>query len=702
MNYGKKLTTLALIIACGIVTECDNEKKSQGLVLIPSLLGGNATPVADAGPDQRVSILKGSVDLDGSESSDPEGKDLAYSWTVRYQPTGSNFSFSQPSGAATSFTFDTAGTYEILLTVNDGSASATDTVTVDVAVNNGPTADAGVDREVTIGDTLTLDGSGSSDLENDILTYTWTQIYGPTIGTGILTGSNPSITAPLEVCTIAYDLRVDDGSGDSFADRVYIFVMKKGGAGIYVATTGDDTHEGTHARPLKTIGAAMIAARSAGSDVYVSAGSYNESVTLADGVSLFGGFDPSTWERDTFKSSVTPLYTTTIQGGTIAVDGNAVNGIVVDGLTITSANATTGGDGSYGVRLINSTVELKNCIITAGNGAAGLNGSTIEKAGNGGQGGTGADGIDDCGCSLADVISGDCNEYVAGGAGSASGIGSGGGNGGNGINGENGSAGNNGLFGSLTLGGGGGAGGTYGYTQVIELQSATDGSPGSDGLNGSVGTNGTGGSGGSITGSLWFTSIGVNGGNGQHGRGGGGGGAGGGQQVWTTPVPITGSLPIFEYYGIGNGGGGGGAGGTGGTGGHGGGGGGASFGIFLNDSVVTITNCTITSGSGGGGGEGSNGGEGGDGGEGGNGGNADTDEVGAGGHGGHGGKGGTGGHGGGGAGGPSFTIYKGGWSSGIILSGSTPTLNHGSGGAGGASAGNPGAAGKSGYYGGVQ
>ena len=681
MNYGKKLTTLALIIACGIVIECDYEKKRQGLVLIPSLLGGNASPVADAGADQRVSILKGSVDLDGSESYDPEGKDLAFSWTVRYQPTGSNFSFSQPAGAATSFIFDTAGTYEIMLTVNDGSVSNSDMVTVDVAVNNGPTANAGSDREVTVGDTVSLDGSGSTDPEEDVLTYTWTQISGPAIGTGTLTGLYPSFTAPSEVCTIAYDLRVDDGSGDSFADRVYIFVMKKGGAGIYVATTGDDAYEGTRARPLKTITAAVSAALSAGSDVYVSAGIYDESVTLANGVSLFGGFDPSSWVRGTFKSSETPAYITTIQGGTIAVDGNGVKNAIIDGFTVLSANATTAGQGSYAVRLINSTIELKNSIITSGNGYTGQNGSNGSEGSPGNNGSTGEDGIADIG-SLWDVPT------VNGGAGGTSPGGRSGGNGGYGgwcftvcilyiceTDAGDGGTGSQGING--TLGGAGGA----------TVNPGHNGSGGCNGTAGSPGINGSGGSSGSVTGYHWISSPGNDGGVGDPGNGGGGGGGGGGQYM---------IVPLLT--GCGNGGGGGGGGGTGGSGGTGGYGGGASFGVFLIESIITVNNCIITSGNGGSGGAGGNGGTGGAGGPGGSGGTKDTDEVGRGGNGGSGGNGGKGGAGGGGAGGPSFVIYKNGWFSGVIISGTT--LTPGTGGAGGISSGNTGTAGECGYIGG--
>ena len=671
MMYNKNLFIVAIITACSIFMTCHDRKETALMLNLNQLLAGRA-PVADAGIDQKVNILKGSADLDGSGSYDPEGKNLTYSWKMIYQPGGSTVSFLNPTEVKTSFAYDTTGTYEIMLTVSDGYYSSTDLVTVDVATNNGPTANAGIDQEVTVNETVTLDGSGSTDPDGDTLVYTWTQILGPAIGTGTLMGINPSFTAPSDVCTIAYDLRVDDGAGNSFADRVYIFVMKKGGAGIYVATTGDDTYEGTRARPKKTIQAGINAASTAGSDVYMSAGVYNESITLANSVCIFGGFDPSTWVRDNFNSSDTPLFTCTIQGNTLAVDGNGISDSVIEGLTVTSADATIAGSGSYGVRLIYSTVTLRHCNITAGNGASGMNGADGANGLSGENGVAGQDGAKD---------------NARNGNGGRGGNGYGGGNGGRGgdggyssANGENGENGYVGLYGgSAGTGGGGGDWGVY---------EGHNGSDGSAGYSGDIGGNGSGGTSGLLNNNIWVSSSGIAGTDGKPGNGGGGGGGGGGQKP-----------PFTEdtYEGTGNGGGGGGGGGEGGHGGRGGHGGGGSFGLFIIESTITIDNCTIRSGNGGNGGSGGSGGASGPGGGGGAGATYGNDEIGEGGNGGSGGSGGSGGHGGGGAGGPSYSIYKYGLFS--IINTNGATLIYGSGGPGGASPGSAGSDGESGQHG---
>ena len=53
---------------------------------------------------------------------------------------------------------------------------------------------------------------------------------------------------------------------------------------------GDDTNAGTRALPLKTIGAGIAAAKAAGKDVYVSEGTYDESLELETDVGVYGGY----------------------------------------------------------------------------------------------------------------------------------------------------------------------------------------------------------------------------------------------------------------------------------------------------------------------------------------------------------------------------------------------------------------------------
>lgn len=93
----------------------------------------NRAPVANAGTDQTVTEQT-NVMLDGSNSSDPDGDSLTYTWT---QTGGTGVSITNSDLANASFTAPDVGaageTLTFQLAVSDGTATITDTVDVTVS-----------------------------------------------------------------------------------------------------------------------------------------------------------------------------------------------------------------------------------------------------------------------------------------------------------------------------------------------------------------------------------------------------------------------------------------------------------------------------------------------------------------------------------------------------------------------------------------
>lgn len=136
----------------------------------------NAPPVpAFTIPDRPLAVAEVG-ELDATSSADADGVILSYRWDFGDGAMG--------DGERVNYAWARPGTYEVTLTVTDnsGTATATQTLTQIVLVDDAPVADAGPDQFVNTSDVL-FDGGGSRDAEGDISTYQWAFGDGAT-GTG--------------------------------------------------------------------------------------------------------------------------------------------------------------------------------------------------------------------------------------------------------------------------------------------------------------------------------------------------------------------------------------------------------------------------------------------------------------------------------------------------------------------------------------
>ena len=192
--------TLTLTVDDGTASETDT--------MVLTITNLNHPPVAEAGPNLSVDE-GGSIKLQGS-GSDDDGDRLTYSWSEHDLLTFENRTSATPEVTASSVTANEEIT--LTLTVDDGTASETDTMVLTITnLNHPPVAEAGPNLSVDEGDSIALQGSGSDD-DGDRLTYSWSEhdlltFENRTSATPEVTAS--SVTANEE---ITLTLTVDDGT----------------------------------------------------------------------------------------------------------------------------------------------------------------------------------------------------------------------------------------------------------------------------------------------------------------------------------------------------------------------------------------------------------------------------------------------------------------------------------------------------------
>ena len=199
----------------------------------------NVAPTANPGASQNV-LVGAVVSMDGSASKDPDGGTLTFKWTLIGKPVGSAATLTNSSYPNPKFTADLAGNYVLSLVVNDGkkdSAVASVSVTATTA-NAAPVANAGSNQSVTIGATVTLDGTASSDANHDSLTYKWALQSKPNNSSATLsslTSAKPTFKADLAGTYVA-TLIVNDGKANS--DVAVVSVLASVANSLPVAKAG--------------------------------------------------------------------------------------------------------------------------------------------------------------------------------------------------------------------------------------------------------------------------------------------------------------------------------------------------------------------------------------------------------------------------------------------------------------------------------
>lgn len=119
MKISTRLVALSVLLTVVSVGGCPS-------IRMPNILPGNYAPTANAGPDQTVDVGD-EVTLNGAGSLDPDEDTLTFTWT---RTQGPSTTLTNADQQVANFVAQEPGDYIFELTVSDGSATDSDTVTI--------------------------------------------------------------------------------------------------------------------------------------------------------------------------------------------------------------------------------------------------------------------------------------------------------------------------------------------------------------------------------------------------------------------------------------------------------------------------------------------------------------------------------------------------------------------------------------------
>ncbi len=226
-------------------------------------------PVANAGTAVTVN-MGSSVALDGRSSADPQGRPLAYDWSITVRPVLSQTSLNDAHIATPSFIPDMDGDYTIELVVSNGVLSSTPSkvtvsarkcsqaapdITAAVAAPANPNTGNTVQLSATVHD---ADNDPACNL-NQTFTLLWTAVARPGASAAAL--SDPAATSPTfvpdQIGTYQFSVVATDSTGLHSAPKFVTFKTTTCGSATPSITSA--TASSTTPNPGDTVNLVAVA-----------------------------------------------------------------------------------------------------------------------------------------------------------------------------------------------------------------------------------------------------------------------------------------------------------------------------------------------------------------------------------------------------------------------------------------------------------
>lgn len=338
---GQSLPWLWMIVAVCLffLTGCTKETDID-----PAPTPGAVT--AKAGPDQPVQVGQ-IVTLDGSGSSDSQGKPLTYAWTVVRKPAKSTITLSDAASFKPTFKADEIGEYEFELTVSSANGKATDRVLVTASVAE-PLA---ISASITVKTNL-IDRVLNPDLPDYIVTKSIDVNHELTIEPGVVIAFERDVR-----------LNVNDNGGlliaKGTADKKIKFVGVQKTKGYWV---GIAHYSGSNANILEYVEIMHAGSRpiySTTKSAFFLSGGNRAQIALKNClIAQNDGYGLYVYEGGIFREFAQNAFAT-----------NSEAGILLDASNVTKlddASSFTGGNGRDVVEVTPSGITGSNEVVWAG------------------------------------------------------------------------------------------------------------------------------------------------------------------------------------------------------------------------------------------------------------------------------------------------------------------------------------------------
>ena len=210
-----------------VVNDGKIDSKSVDVTIEVAPKAVNSLPMVSAGIDKTHAI--GTPVLIAATVTDAANDALTYTWSIETKAANSMPTLTNSDTKTVTLNANVQGDYLLQLSVSDGKDTVKDSVKVTLeSANVAPIAKAGADQNAVKDAVVNLDGSGSSDANNDVMLYEWTFVSKPEHSVADLSGTNtitPSFTADL-IGDYVLSLKVSDGALKSAPSNIKVTVTE--------------------------------------------------------------------------------------------------------------------------------------------------------------------------------------------------------------------------------------------------------------------------------------------------------------------------------------------------------------------------------------------------------------------------------------------------------------------------------------------